>query len=200
MKRVSLLLFLLGLQATSASFGATISWLGNLSVDDGRATLTLTVPVLSGYQIESVGYAGGTTNFGPVGPGGFDPILTVFSGIGPGASFLAQNDDSRTVIDPATGSSFDPLLLITLGPGDYTLVITQYDSFAIGPTFGDGFDRDGQGNFTSASGCSNGSFCDVNSANRTNVFAVNISEVPEPSTWALIGLGSALLLVRRRLL
>ena len=58
--------------------------------------------------------------------------------------------------DPATGNAFDSLLLLTaLNPGGtYVLILSQNDNFANGPTYGDGFGRSGQGNFTAgAFGC-----------------------------------------------
>ena len=84
-----------------------------------------------------------------------------------------------------------------LAPGNYTLAVTEFYNFPNG-NLADGFFAAGQGNFTGPT-CSqpNGSFIEtdlVSCPQRTNAFAVNISEVgvvPEATTWALMLLGFA---------
>ncbi len=92
-----------------------------------------------------------------------------------------------------------------LAAGSYTVALTQYDNTVLGPNLSDGFSRAGQGNFTSAFGCTNGSFCDTSDIdpfnNRTNAWALDIlqvehaqlQDVPEPATLALCGAGFLML-------
>lgn len=86
-----------------------------------------------------------------------------------------------------------------IDPGGYTVALAQYDNFASGQTLAAGFDRVGDGTFTSSFHCSNGSFCDFGGHNRSNAWAVDIlvTEVPEPSVYALLSIGFGALLSRR---
>ena len=103
---------------------------------------------------------------------------------------------------------FDTCFSSTLTAGSYTVAVTQFDNFASGPNLTDGFQRDGEGNFTGSffESCSNGSFCDVSDVapfnNRTSVWAYDVlnvtsaelppeGNVPTPATLALFGLGLA---------
>jgi hypothetical protein len=79
---------------------------------------------------------------------------------------------------------FDSTLnLAELPAGDYTLALTKFANFAVGPTLGDGW-----------SGGAGGSFGD-----RTARYAVDVQAIPEPMTFGLIGSGLLLLgFLRRR--
>lgn len=149
--------------------------------------------------IETFGYAGGVNAEGTaVAAGGFDPVFALFGSDG---TLLGYGDDGATRVDPVTGGAFDAVLAISLPAGDYVVALSQFDNFAIGPTFAAGFLEAGSGNFTAAYGCAAGRFCDVNGANRNGSFAISISgaTVPEPTTLALVGLLlPALWMARRR--
>jgi hypothetical protein len=153
-------------------------------------------------------------------PGGFDPILSVFDATGglvTSSLLVASNNDGAGVdTDPATGNAFDSLLVLNaLNPGGiYVLILSQNDNSANGPTYGDGFGRTGQGNFTAgAFGCpGTDPFCDASPAQRNGQWAVDIlgvetasditnaGAVPEPGTTLLLvtGLSSLVLLGRRK--
>jgi hypothetical protein len=86
--------------------------------------------------------------------------------------------------------------------GTYTVAISQFDNFAVGPNLSNGFLQSNP-NFT-AIYCSNGQFCDVTGNNRTSAWAFDIlnvdtAAVPEPMTilGSAIALGFGTLLKRR---
>ena len=103
--------------------------------------------------------------------------LALFSSSG---ALIGQNDDGApgTVpVDPATGRAWDTFLQLSLTPGDYAVSVMQYDNFANGPNPANGFQRDGQLNFTSGFGCSNHIFCDVSGSNRDSHWAFDVLNV-----------------------
>jgi len=118
---------------------------------------------------------------------------------------IDDNDDGDfpdVGIDPVTGDEFDSFLQLVLAPGDYTVVLTQYDNFAIGPNLSNGFEETGALFFMAIEGCSNGQFCDDFGRNRTNAWdfdVLNVNSastpggpaVPELSTILLFGIGLA---------
>ena len=77
-----------------------------------------------------------------------------------------------------------------LAAGDYTVAVTQFDNFAIGPNLSDGFDQDGNGNFTAGNTeCTQSNFCDVTGTpiftNRTNLWRTISSTSPQPTRTSL---------------
>lgn len=178
-------------QATNLSFT------GTFSQDDDVQLFTFVVGASSDVTLITYSYAGGTNAAGTViSDGGFDPILALFDSTG---ALIAENDDGffpDVAIDPTTGEVLDAFLQATLTPGTYTVSITQYDNFALGPNLVDGFDMQGAGNFTGRRfGPGSGAFFDFFGAQRTNAWAFDIlnvqdaSAVPEPSTLALVSIG-----------
>jgi hypothetical protein len=204
--------------ATAGNFSFTGTW----SQDDQLQVFQFTAPSAT-TLLRTWGYAGGTNSNGNlILPGGFDPILSVFDATGgllPGSLLVGSNNDGAGVAtDGTTLSASDSLLLLTaLNPGGtYVLILSQNDNFATGSTYGDGFGRSGQGNFTAgAFGCSGTKpFCDASPAQRNGNWAVDIGGVlsaaditnnggggvPEPGTILLLatGLTSLALFGRRR--
>lgn len=127
--------------------------------------------------------------------GGFDPILSLFRGSD--NSLIADNDDI------SFPDNKDSRIEITLDPGTYLVALTQSDNFAFGPKLGEGFIRQGEGNFTG------GPFLDPNAGQRTGSFGVSIQNVtgagiaaPEPASagLAVLGIGCWVLggVIRRR--
>jgi hypothetical protein len=195
------------------------SFTGAFSQDDQLRVFLFTAPSAS-TTLRTWSYAGGTNSNGQnILAGGFDPILSVFDATGgllPSSLLVTDNNDgSGVAADGTTGNAFDSLLLLTgLNPGGtYALVLSQNDNFANGPTYGNGFGRDGQGNFTAdLNGCGgNAPFCESPFVpNRTGNWAVDIDGVqsaaditngaaPEPATILLLVTGIAsLALLRRR--
>jgi hypothetical protein len=215
-----------GILAFSLSIGVAaagnFSFTGTWTQDDQLEIFQFTAPSAI-TLLRTWGYAGGTNINGQlISAGGFDPILSVFDATGgllSSSLLIDQNNDGAGVAtDGTTGSASDSLLLLNaLNPGGiYILILSQYDNFANGPTYGDGFGRSGQGNFTpGAFGCAGTDpFCDASTAQRNGQWAVDISGVqsasdisnpggsgiPEPGTILLLatGLTSLALLGRRR--
>jgi hypothetical protein len=193
-----------GSQANAANFSFTGSFTG-----DGDVQLfNFSVGATSSVTLLTTSYAGGTNAAGTVIPrGGFDPILALFNSSG---VLINQNDDggSNVPADSVTGAHFDTFLQSPLAPGNYTVSVMQYNNFAVGPNLSNGFSASGA-TFTSIFGCSNGSFCDVTTDNRTNQWAFDIlnvdsgeqvSAVPLPAALPLFatGLGALGLLGWRR--
>lgn len=184
------------LPASAASFSFTGSFLADDDVQlfsfglDSGATVTLT----------TLSYAGGLNANGDlIGPGGFDPILSLFDSTG---ALVSSNDDGAPPdvgLDPTTGVSYDSFLELVLSPGTYTVALTQFNNAVIGGDLANGFQESGNPTFTSLYACPNGSFCDATSANRTGAWAVDILQVdrasvdpapvPEPASVLLLGIG-----------
>ncbi len=202
------LLFALASTLNAAEAATVTSVTGNFTADDDVFTTTVSIATAGYYRFESWSYAGGTMSDGTVvAAGGFDIILSLFDATG---ELLGFFDDGADRIDPATGTDYDSAFNIALDPGDYTLAITQFNNFPTGSNLADGFDRQGEGNFTpglEALGlpCTASSFCDISgtSANaRTSFFAVDVTSVPAPvplpPALLLMGASLASLGLRRR--
>jgi len=182
----------------TAAYAADFSFTGTFAADDDVQLFNFVVGSTSDVTLRSWSYAGGTNSAGQIIPrGGFDTILALFDSTG---ALINQNDDGSGVpADPVTGAAYDTLLTATLGPGSYTVSVMEYDNFANGPTLGDGFGRDGQGNFTTGFSCVDAqpAFNDVSGSpgcGRTNAWAFDILNVnsaviaaPEPASLALLG-------------
>lgn len=137
--------------------------------------------------------------------GGFDPIFTLFDSAG---NFINYQDDGAfTGSTRSNGVNYnhdvwDIYFTSFLPAGSYQASLTQFDNIPLGFSLSDGFLYDGADyeNFTAAFGCSQGSFCGVESTDdsRTNawefhflnVAQANVAEpptsVPEPAS--LLGL------------
>lgn len=135
---------------------------------------------------------GGTNAAGAViAAGGFDTYLSLFSGFGPGALFLASNDDG--LCPPGTPSptcADSTLHLVSLAAGDYTLALSTFGNFSFAENLGVGTLGDGFIGFGDFDG-------------RSALFAVDINTafataLPEPTTLTLLALGIVSLVLMRR--
>ncbi len=200
--------FVLIAAAGAVASAASFSFTGSFVTDDESRFFSFTLPSPETVTLRTYSYAGGMNGMGTVSiRGGFDPILSLFTGTG---TLINQNDDGDLNVspDPVTGQYFDSYIHTTLAAGTYTVALTQYENFAIGPNLSYGFSRTGQASFTAAFGCSAGKFCDLTGDNRTANWefdvsgassAVDLTAVPEPVTPMLLALGlTGLGLLRRR--
>ena len=200
----------------------SFSFTGNLSSDDEVLLFNFTVDATSLVTLRSYSYAGGTNAAGTaIARGGFDPILALFNSAG---VLLNQQDDAGCSLVPAdalTGECWDVSFQQTLSGGSYTVAVMQFDNFANGPNLSNGFENQGQGNFTATFSCPGlNPFQDVSGVSsgcqRDSHWAFDILnvgaasgpggggpppvQVPEPSTLGLLGLGLAIAgrCIRRR--
>jgi len=210
------LLFASFFSAATELRAANITLQGAFASDDVVQLFDVVLNSAASVDLRTYGYAGGTASNGQAVPrGGFDPILTLFDGSG---VFIVENDDGIGVANDAlTQQPLDARILTTLGAGHYILALTQYDNFVTALNLADGFDEAGHGNFTADSSftdgppCASGQFRDtsdvpgacrngnwtVDFQNVTSATARSAAVVPEPSTYALLLLGSLTLLRRR---
>jgi len=141
------------LAAASAPLAQT-SLVGALDPNNAQDVLlhvfTLSAP--GSVSIQSWGYGGssgapgGTNAAGAViGAGGFDPYVSLFSGSGAGATFLASNDDGScppgTLGDGLCGDS--TLVTGVLPAGTYTLAVSAFLNMSFAENLGSGTLGDG---------------------------------------------------------
>jgi hypothetical protein len=170
---------------------SSVSLTGSLDPNDPNDVFVygFTLSAASTVTIQTYGY-GGTSN-APAGKnaagqvisaGGFDPYVSLFLGIGAGATFLASNDDGACPPGYPAPACHDATLVSPLAAGAYTLALSVFDNFSFAEnlatgTLGDGFIGLGS-YFDAASG-----------TDRTSNYAVDISAngpitpTPEPGTW-----------------
>lgn len=176
--------------ASASAWAANVSLTGNLAGDNSVQLFSFTLSATSNVTLRTWSYAGGTNAAGnAIAAGGFDTIVSLFSGLGPTALLIDANDDGFGVgVDPSTGLAFDSLLTaLGLTAGDYTVALTQFANFANGPTLGDGFFLAGNPNFD---GRRSAWALDILGADRVRV-------IPEPTTLVLAALGLGLVGLRR---
>lgn len=204
-KRFLSLFFMLSAFVSMSPVWAAV-YSGNLTQDDDVALLSFTTTTSGYYDIHGYGYAGGMLSDSTlVSAGGFDTIITLFDSAG---LYIDENDDGVGVNnDPTTEASYDSRLITYLGLGTYTIAVSQYDNFALGPTLSDGFSRQDQGNYTPSlyPDCLVSSFCDgtlTSLYGRTSAWVIEVTPtvVPLPATFPLFasGIAGLGLLYRRR--
>lgn len=121
---------------------ANLSFTGALGGDNDVQLFSFTLAADGDIALRTWSYAGGTNAAGAAIPaGGFDTVVSLFTGSGASALLIGANDDGVGVAtDPATGFARDALLeVFALAAGEYTVALTQFANFANGPTLGDGF-------------------------------------------------------------
>ena len=167
---------------TQAQAGV-VSHQGSLLDPDQVFTLEFSLSAPSTVSIQGYGYGGGTNGSGTlISAGGFDTVVSLFSGSGLSANLIEFNDDGICPpgsFDPVTGGCLDSTLFRDLLlPGTYTITLSASFNMPIGPTLGAGFSG-------------GGTFVDVFGDSRTSSYAFDVSVgslqvVSEPSTLALL--------------
>jgi len=142
------------LGVSAPAWAAATSLVGALDPNNAQDVrlhvFTLSAP--GSVSVQSWGYGGssgapgGTNAAGAViGAGGFDPYVSLFSGSGSGATFLASNDDGScppgTVADALCGDS--TLATGVLPAGTYTLAISAFLNMSLAENLGSGMLGDG---------------------------------------------------------
>ena len=178
--------------AASGSPSATnLSFTGSLANDSAVPIFSFTLGSSSTVTVRTWSYAGGTNAAGTlIAAGGFDPIVSLFFGAGNSALLINASDDGLGVaVDPVTGFAHDSLLgPLVLPAGAYLVALSEFDNFANGPTFGDGF--------LGFSGVS--PFDGRTGRYAVDILGLNLATVPEPATLALLAIGLAAVGSRRR--
>ncbi len=172
------------------------SWVGALDAADPDSVLLIpfTLVTQADLSVQTWGYGGsarapgGTNAAGQViAAGGFDPVLTLFSGQGDTASFLAANDDGLCPPGDDSVACHDATLsLSSLAAGDYTLALSVFGNSSFAENWGGGNLGDG---FIGLA-----SWYDVASqGDRSPAYALDLvsdglggGSVPEPSTLSLL--------------
>lgn len=199
-KNISAAILTITLAAGSAN-AADFSFTGNFNDDDEVQEFNFsTAAAASDVTLRTWSYAGGTNAAGTsIASGGFDPILTLFNA-STGALITYNDDGGSVAADPVTGAGFDSLLTSNLPAGDYTATITQFSSFANGPSLTEGFEGSGQDNFGSRDSHWAVDVMNVNAASIGTSYISHTGVIPEPETYALLlaGLGLVAFMARRR--
>jgi len=203
MKQIRLTL-LAAVAALSLSAGTT-SYGGSFDPMDANALFVWEFTTAGGmFNAQSYGFGGsanapGGTNFaGQMIPvGGFDTYLSLFTGHGATATFLASNDDGLCPPGFAAPTCGDSTLDILLGPGNYTLVLSVFSNFSLAENLGMGNLGDGfigLGNY----------FSTATGETQTPEWAIDITfdpvtnPVPKPGTLASAALAAAAAFALRR--
>ncbi len=179
----------------STAHADTATYTGNFRTDDQVNLFSILSTSTQNYSFFTTSYAGGNNLNGTrSASGGFVPVLTLFDGMGApigsdGGSGMCRGS---AVADGSTGLCNDALLQETLGPGSYTLALSEFPNVAIG-NLGTPFLFAGQ---TTGSLCgSSGQFLETDlapCAQRNSSYAVDVttgalpSPIPEPPTWILV--------------
>lgn len=189
---------LIALATVSLAHATNISYTGNFVYDNDVQKFTFTLGTDSNVTLRSWSYAGGVNAAGQtVDRGGFDPILSLFDSAG---TRITQQDDGgcvRVSADAVTGGCFDVNLARMLSAGTYTVSIQQFDNFAsdslaAGYTYDGAQYRNFRQGFIDAAGNKRDSHWAFDILNVTEAQQLPpSSDVPEPASLAILGLGIA---------
>lgn len=140
MKLLKLTLASLLVGASSLS-AADFDFSGTFRQDNDIAQFNFTVGVDSTVTVFSSSWD----------DGGFDPILAIWTG---GGSLMAQQDDGgntgSTMSNAVsyTHGTWDSYYTVFLTAGNYIATVAQYNNFSVSANLADGFQQDGNPNFT----------------------------------------------------
>lgn len=186
---------------TGTANAADFSFTGEFKDVDEVQEFNFTVlGAASDVMLRTWSYAGGTNAAGmDIARGGFDPVVTLFNASTGGG--IDENDDGSPVADSVTGLRYDSFLMTNLPAGAYTATVTQYSSFANGPSLADGFMGSGNTSFGSRDPHWALDILNVNTASIGASYISHTAPIPEPESYALLlaGLGLVAFMARRRL-
>jgi len=135
----------LTLAAQAGAGPTTTSYVGTLADAQDAALIQFSLAAAGTVNFQTWGFGGGINGAGAsIAAGGFDPYLSLFSGTGAGATFLASNDDG--VCPPGntvSGLCRDSTLSQSLAAGSYTLAITLTGNMSFAENLGSGTLGDG---------------------------------------------------------
>jgi len=189
----------------SPAAATDFSFVGTLANDDEVLLFNFTVASTSLVTLRTYSYAGGVNAAGAViARGGFDPILSLYNSAG---AQIGDNDDDdqdgggmplHVATDSVSGAAYDTYFTMSLGPGAYTVAVTEFDNF--GPAnLASGFPGSSFVGFGDTSGAANNPRDGHWAFDVLNVASASLG-VPEPATWGLMIGGFALTgaMLRRR--
>jgi hypothetical protein len=135
----------LALAAQASAGPTTTSYVGTLADPQDAALIEFTVAVAGTVNFQTWGFGGGVNGAGTsIAAGGFDPYLSLFSGTGAGATFLASNEDGACPPgNTVSGLCRDSTLSQLLAAGDYTLAVTLTGNMSFAENLGSGTLGDG---------------------------------------------------------
>jgi hypothetical protein len=175
--------------------GISVTQTGTFAADNSVDTYNFSVSATQTYWIWTTSYGGGTNLDGTTAsPGGFVPVLTLFSSSG---SAVANSGAPGACLGPArvdssTGICDDAYINATLTPGSYVLDLTEFPNVAIG-SLSDGFlfSSDPAATGDTCGGAATGTMfreADLPTCpQRADTYAFNVTNVPEPATvWLLL--------------
>jgi uncharacterized protein (TIGR03382 family) len=205
--------------SATAAHAQTASYTGTLSSPEDSVEFVFTLTTPGAVGLQTYGFGGGTNAAGSViSPGGTDPFLAIFSGIGSGATIVTDGSGNpygtsldlsnygnpnfigcppaNTVNIGGTAVCGDITMTIpSLAAGTYTAVLSDGDYVANAVydngTLGEGFTDFTGGGFCNIIVDNNGDTC----PNNSGAYALDvttpgtISSTPEPGTPGLVGLG-----------
>jgi hypothetical protein len=187
------------LLTAGAATADTQSLQGLFSRDDERAVFSFTLRQPDRLLARTLSYGGGLNAAGqPIAGGGFAPTLSLFA-----ADFgLLQQAVGSHNACAGTLFCWDAALDLPLGPGQYTLVLTQDGNDPLGTAVTDGFSQDGRPDYTGVDhlGQPGLRFIQVDGQARDGHWALDltVSAVPEMGSAALLGAGLLLLTLANR--